>query len=142
MIKTDRCIYGTVKECVTEIVNMIDWDNMKFPNFDFCCAPYNLTYDNIISVDDPCDLGENWFGCKDASYVFEGEHEAFNLLFGYWGGGSNELVNFSVEEKNETEMIIEVICMAILDVTDYLVEDDFTLFDLIPETVDLYEEEN
>lgn len=86
MIKTERFLYGTVEECVREIVSRIDWDNGVFPEFDFCDEPFDgLSEKEILECDISGNLGEGWFGCKDISHLFDAD--TFNLVFGWYSGG-------------------------------------------------------
>lgn len=134
MIKTKRFLIGTVRECVTEIVNMINWEKSRINNFDFCCYPYDdITKEDINEADDGSDLGESWYGCKNVASAFNGEREGFSLLFGYYGTCFNELVNIIYDEKNETGMIINRICDAIYSVTlAGLTKDSDTIFEFYP----------
>lgn len=129
-IKVNNLIYGTVEECVREIVEMIDWNRMSIPNFDFCSSPYgDITIEDLESASDGCDLGECWYGCKNVASEFNAERDCLMLLFGHWGGYGSAFAEFLYDERH---MIIQTICEMIHDVTfDELMPDDMTVFEIM-----------
>lgn len=141
MIKTNNLIYGTVKECVTEIVNLINWDTMECPAFDFCASVNDeITFEKLKLVKSGIYSGlfSAWYGCRDVSRIFEGECETISLLFGCYGGGGGELVELMYEERYEIESIIKWICNAIDNSTrGELKESDMTLFEIVDEEREL-----
>ena len=106
MVKTERFIVGTVKECVDEIWKLIDWENMIFPDFDFCIDPYDNTEEEIKNAKDGCDLGESWYGCK-GNYDFDPRGISINVIFGYYGGGDFCSLCMYDDDEEYKEMIIQ-----------------------------------
>lgn len=126
MIKYGRYIYGTLNECVDELYKLIDFDNRKFPEFDFAAwVDEDLTVDDFRETKYPADLGESWYGCKDISDLFDAD--TFNIVFGHYGGGG--IVALEVVGDYEPEEKRDIIkCIKIS--TDELDEDSYTLFEI------------
>lgn len=135
MTKTNRFICGTVRECVTEIVRMINWDNMEIPDFDFCenCDLEGITLEDVEeAVANEISLGSGWYGAKNVSHIFDGKGNSIALLFGYYGGEGYEVVEIGYDEKSETNMIIDLICDAITNSTRGELRPDYdTVFELV-----------
>lgn len=134
MIKTDRFLVGTVRECVTEIVNMINWNKISIPDFDFCEQPYDdITTETLRDAVDGTELGDFWYGCRNVAFLFDGESENIVLLFGYYGGGGSVVVEINWDERKETDEIIKWICNAIEESTrGELDAESQTVFEIYP----------
>lgn len=109
MVKTERFIVGTVKECINEIWKLIDWSTMTFPDFDFCIDPYEDAESNIENAEDGCDLGEAWCGAK-GNYDFDPRGTSINVIFGYYGGGDFYSLCMYDDDEEYKEMIIQKMC--------------------------------
>lgn len=125
MIKYNNLIYGTVRECVEELWKLIDFNEWKFPDFDFAaCASEGLTLKDLEKHGWHC--GESWYGCKELRSVFDSD--TFSLFFGYYGGGgvvSLEIYKDAPECKDD-------LIRAIRNSTNgELEEDDPTLFEIV-----------
>ena len=112
MIKNGKIMYGTIKECVDEIWNMIDWNKCEFPDFDFCNDPYDdITETDVMNAKDGNDIGNGWYGCK-ANDDFDPEFTSINLIFGYYGGGWFDSLMMYDEDDEYKDFIIRKICEA------------------------------
>lgn len=131
MVKNNKYICGTVKECVEEIWKMINWMEMRFPEFDFCgsCDIEELTEEELDTVKSPSELGSSWSGCKE-NFDFDSKGDSINLIFGYYGGGWFRSMCIEYEERNEKECIVNDMINIICDVAD-LKPDWETVFELI-----------
>ena len=118
MLKAKRFLYGTVEECVEEIWKRIDFENMEFPEFDFCNDPYddNITEDDLNNAEDGTDLGDGWSGCK-VNNDFDSKYASFNLIFGYYGGGCFEALCICDGDENDDRVKREMVSK-ICDVGD------------------------
>ena len=131
MVKNNKYICGTVKECVEEIWKMINWNEMRFPEFDFC-GSYDieeLTEEELDTVKSPSELGSSWSGCKE-NFDFDSKGYSINIIFGYYGGGWFRSMCIEYEERNEKECIVNDMINIICDVAD-LKPDWETVFELI-----------
>jgi len=99
-------LYGTLKECVDAIWDMIDFDNMIFPDFDYAINNTdNLTRSEIYNKEDNAATG--WYGCKDMKEFFCGN--TISLMFGYYSGGFLQCLELTGEYADEKQELIECI---------------------------------
>ena len=127
----DRYIYGTLKECVDKLWERIDWENGKFPEFDYAA----IVSEDCKTIKEAIKDAEAWFGCKDITKMFQGD--TFSLVFGYYAGGVAESMEFeawSTDHHDDDEENKERMMACIGNSTDrngygILEPNDYILFD-------------
>ncbi len=117
-------LYGTLKECVDAIWDMIDFENMIFPDFDYAINNTdNLTRSEIYNKED--EAATWWYGCKDLKRFFAGE--TISLMIGYYSGGGLQCLELTGKRYTEKAELIDRMILS----TDYRVdEDDMVLVEL------------
>jgi hypothetical protein len=117
-------LYGTIKECVDTIWDMIDFDNMVFPDFDYAVEKTDgLTRSEIYNKEN--DAAFSWYGCKDLKEHFCAN--TISLMFGYYSGGCLQCLELTGKYASEKQELIECI---ISTTYGYLEEDDMILVEI------------
>ena len=129
MIKKANIIYGTLKECVNEIWNMIDFDNMKFPDFDYAAwVDEDITEEDIdeaVKKNDASLIGDSWYGCRQND---DFDPDTINIIFGHYGGGG--FCGMEIYEEDDIYKQ-EIIASIINSTCDELGEDEYTVFEIM-----------
>lgn len=101
MIRHENMIYGTVRECVKEILRMTDENHfMKFPDFDYAVdTPEDLTLDDLEQYGNG--IGEIWLTCRDIAEMFDGD--TIHLVSAHYGGGGMNCLELDPDYMDECE---------------------------------------
>ena len=125
-----KLIYGTLRKCTDELFNLIDFEKMEFPDFDFAL----IVDEEAKSPEEAYDTAESWFGVKDLGGEFC--TDTISLMFAHYGGGGIQSMEIHyLHDYNDVDELKDEFMKKITESTDdigigKLEPDDYTIFEI------------